>query len=39
MRNFRNYGVYKDAMDFVAAVYQITKRFPNDEKYGLECNE
>jgi len=35
MRNFRNYKVYKDAMDFVVEIYQITKDFPGEEKYGL----
>ncbi|MFK7806723.1 MAG: four helix bundle protein [Saprospiraceae bacterium] len=35
MRDFRKYKVYQDAMDYVVKIYEITKEFPKDEKYGL----
>jgi four helix bundle protein len=35
MRNFRKYEVYQDAMNFVVEVYRMTKKFPQEEKYGL----
>jgi four helix bundle protein len=35
MRNFKNYEVYQMAMDLAGEIYQITKHFPDAEKYGL----
>jgi four helix bundle protein len=35
MRNFRQLEVWKQSVEFVTKVYEITKQFPPDEKYGL----
>lgn len=35
MRNFREYDVWKNAMDLVQAIYTCTKSFPSSEIYGL----
>ena len=35
MRNFRNYDVWIDSLDFVEKIYTITAAYPVDEKYGL----
>lgn len=34
-RNFRNYQVWKDAMNLVSSIYLMTQSFPNHETYGL----
>lgn len=35
MRDFRQYSVWNNAIDFTTKVYKITNEFPNSEKYGL----
>lgn len=37
MRNFRNLDVWVDSMNVAKAVYQITKRLPEEEKFGLSA--
>lgn len=32
---FREFKVYKDAQVFRAGIYQLTKKFPKDEMFGL----
>ncbi len=33
--NFEKLRVYQDALDFSKQIYQVTKRFPKDELFGL----
>lgn len=33
--NYRNLKVWKEAMEMVLSVYQISKEFPKEEVYGL----
>ena len=35
MRGFRDLTVYKKAFDFAMEIFEITKSFPNEEKYEL----
>ena len=35
MRNFRNYDIWKDSLNFVQEVYKLIKDLPSTEKYGL----
>jgi len=35
MRGFRDLTVYKKAFDFAMEIFEITKTFPNEEKYEL----
>lgn len=35
MRDFRKYDAWKNALDIALAVYELTKSFPSEEKYGL----
>ena len=35
MRNFRELNVWKEAMQLVKEIYQLTKQLPATEKYGL----
>ena len=35
MRNYRDLIVWQKAVHFVTVIYQITKRFPKDEVFGL----
>ena len=35
MRNFRNYDIWKDSLNFVQEVYKLVKEFPSEEKFGL----
>lgn len=35
MRNFRNYEVWKESMDFVIEVYRTIQSFPSFERYGI----
>ncbi len=35
MRNFRQLEVWKQSVEFVTKVYEVTKQFPSNEKYGL----
>ena len=37
-RNFRNYKVWQDAVDYASKVYQVTSDMPWFEKKGL-CNQ
>tara|TARA_R110000772_G_scaffold46819_5_gene106965 strand:- start:355 stop:717 length:363 start_codon:yes stop_codon:yes gene_type:complete len=33
--NFEDLRVYQKALDFVDTTYEITRKFPKEEKYGL----
>jgi four helix bundle protein len=35
MRNFREYDIWKTAMQIAKETYTLTKTFPEDEKFGL----
>lgn len=35
MRNFRNYDVWTDGVDFCVQVYKMTEQFPKKETYAL----
>jgi len=35
MFNFENLRVYEDSLEFVNRVYNITKNWPTDERFGL----
>jgi hypothetical protein len=35
MRNFRELEIWKEAITFTKKVYELSKDFPSDEKYGL----
>ena len=35
MRPHYNLDAWKDAMDLVDWIYEITRKFPSDEKFGL----
>ncbi len=35
MRKFEKLDIYKKALKFTAAIYEFSKKLPNDEKYGL----
>jgi four helix bundle protein len=35
VRNYRDLAVWQKGMDIVLAVYQVTKSFPDDERFGL----
>jgi four helix bundle protein len=35
MRNFRNWDVYRNARNLTVVIYQITKYFPDAERFGL----
>jgi four helix bundle protein len=35
MSTFRDLLIWQKSMEFVTEIYQHTKAFPNDEKYGL----
>ena len=37
-RNFRNYKVWQDAVDYATAVYKVTNEMPRFEKKGL-CDQ
>jgi four helix bundle protein len=38
MRNFRNYDVWTDGVDFSIDIYKITESFPKKETYAL-CDQ
>ena len=38
MRNFRNYNVWSDGVDFSVDIYKITENFPKTETYAL-CDQ
>ncbi|MDP8320910.1 MAG: four helix bundle protein [Candidatus Stygibacter australis] len=33
--NHKELDVWKKSMDFVTEIYNVTKQFPNEEKFGL----
>jgi four helix bundle protein len=35
MRNFKNYDVWTDGVDFCVVVYKMTEQFPKKETYAL----
>lgn len=35
MHNYKELRVWQKAMDFVVAIYALTKKFPKDELFGL----
>lgn len=35
MRNFRDLEVWKQSLEFVPKIYNVTERFPSNEKFGL----
>lgn len=35
MRDFRDLDVWKKSVDLTEKIYIVTKKFPDDEKYGL----
>lgn len=35
MRNFRNYDVWSDGVDFSIEIYSLTENFPKKETYAL----
>lgn len=35
MRDFRDLDIWKKSIDLVELIYIVTKKFPDDEKYGL----
>lgn len=35
MNNFRELVVWQKSIDLVVAIYELTKKFPNEEKFGL----
>lgn len=35
MKTFRDLLIWKKAMEMIVNIYEVTKRFPDDEKYGL----
>ena len=35
MRNFKNYDVWTDGVDFCVEVYKMTEQFPKKETYAL----
>jgi len=35
MRNFREYDIWKHAIEIAKEIYLLTEKFPTTEKYGL----
>ncbi len=35
MFNFENLRVYKEGLEFTSLIYNLTKKFPKDELFGL----
>ncbi len=35
MQDFKKLEVWTDAIEFCAKIYETTKKFPDDERYGL----
>lgn len=35
MHDFKELRVWKEAMDLVVEIYEVTEHFPKEEKYGL----
>ena len=38
IRSFRELKVWKQAMDLAMEIFEITKRFPKEEKYCINGN-
>lgn len=36
MRNFRNLDIWKNGIELVKQVYQLSEKFPSEEKFGLK---
>ena len=39
MHNFRDLKIWQRSMDFVVDIYNVTREFPVEEKYGLISQE
>ncbi len=35
MQNFENLQIYQDAIELINIIYKLTKRFPEEEIYGI----
>lgn len=35
MQNFKELRIWQKSVDLVALIYKVTKRFPDEEKFGL----
>ncbi len=35
MRNFRNWDIWKESIEFVTHIYSLAADFPDTEKYGI----
>lgn len=35
MRPHKKLDLWQFVMEFIVSIYEITKKFPNDEKFGL----
>ena len=35
MPNFQQLDVYKISQEYIKEIYQVTKKYPSDEKFGL----
>jgi four helix bundle protein len=35
MRNFKEYLVWQKSMDLTVVIYDVTNKFPSEEKFGL----
>ena len=35
MRDYKNYTVWQESIELTSEVYELTKKFPDDEKFGL----
>ena len=35
IKSHKELNVYKDSIDFVLSIYELTKKFPSEEKFGL----
>ena len=35
MRNFRNYSMWQNSLEICLEIYQVTRKFPSFETYGL----
>lgn len=38
MNNYKELVVWKKAIDFAVSIYELLKKFPKDEKWGL-CSQ
>ncbi|XOV92298.1 MAG: four helix bundle protein [Bacteroidota bacterium] len=35
MREYKKYGVWQDSIQLTSQIYELTRSFPDDEKFGL----